>query len=198
MNERRAPTEHPIHPLLADRYSGRAFAPEALSAQEVNTLLEAARWAPSSMNEQPWRWIVGPRDRPEDFGRLLACLAESNRSWCQHAGLLAFGVTHATFERNGKPNRHAFHDVGLSVGQLLIQAVALGLIGHPMGGFDEPLTRQTLGVPEGYEVVVAVAVGRPGDPAVLTEKHRAQESAPRVRRPLSEVARLGRFDAPWK
>ena len=194
----RATSVFPIHDLLAERWSGRAFAPEALSAVEQGSLLEAARWAPSSMNEQPWRWIVGPREEPEVFGRLLACLAETNRIWCQDAGFLALVVAKLNFDRNGKPNRHAFHDVGLSVGQVLIQAVALGLIAHPMGGFDATIARDTLGIPEGYEPVVALAVGRPGDPSRLPEKQRAQEAAPRSRRPLEEIAALGHFATPWK
>lgn len=197
MNQRAA-TSFPIHELLAQRRSGRAFAPEALSPTEQGSLLEAARWAPSSMNEQPWRWIVGPREQPEAFARILACLAEANRVWAQDAGLLALVVAKQNFDRNGKPNRHALHDVGLSVGQVLIQAVALGLIAHPMGGYDGAIARDTLGIPEGYEPVVAVAVGRPGDPARLPEKPRAQEAAPRARRPLAEIAALGHFTSPWK
>ncbi|MBK6687041.1 MAG: nitroreductase family protein [Deltaproteobacteria bacterium] len=194
----RAATAFPIHDLLAERWSGRAFLPEALTPAEQGSLLEAARWAPSSMNEQPWRWIVGPRDQPEAFARILACLAETNRAWCQDAGLLALVVAKQNFDRNGKPNRHAFHDVGLSVGQVLIQAVALGLIAHPMGGYDGAVARDTLGIPEGYEPVVALAVGRPGDPSRLPEKQRAQEAAPRSRRPLPEIAALGHFLSPWK
>src|SRR5260370_40635264 len=117
-----APTDHPIHELLRRRWSPRAFADRDVEPATLLRLLEAARWAPSSYNEQPWAFLVGTRDRPEDYARVLGCLVEFNQTWAKAAPVLMLPVAHRVFAAKGQDNRHAFHDVGQAVGFLPVQA----------------------------------------------------------------------------
>ncbi|MGH7236266.1 MAG: nitroreductase family protein, partial [Nitrospiraceae bacterium] len=131
-----AQAQYPIHDLLQKRWSPRAFSGRAVEADKLRILFEAARWAPSSFNEQPWSFIVATKDDQANFDRLLRCLLEGNRAWARHAPVLRLSVAKLRFEEDGEPNRHAFHDVGLAVENLVIQATALGLVVHQMAGFD--------------------------------------------------------------
>ena len=130
-----AETRYPIHELLRERWSPRAFADRMVEPEKLRSLLEAARWAPSSSNEQPWSFIVATKEHAGEYERLLSCLVEGNVRWAQHAPVLMLSVATLVFERNQKPNRHAFHDVGLAVENLIIQGTALGLFVHQMAGF---------------------------------------------------------------
>lgn len=187
-----APTAVPILPVIAERWSPRAFDPEAvLTADDLAPLFEAARWAPSSANNQPWRYIYGHRGT-EAFERLLSCLSEGNRDYCRRASVLIIAATR-TVRDNGKPNFHGGHDLGLSIGYMLLQAVADGLAIHPMGGFDDERARELLGIPERFAAWTAIAIGRHGDPALLSERQRAQETAERERLPVSAIA----FEGHW-
>jgi len=123
--EKPAETQYPIHDLLRRRWSPRAFSDRRVDPAIMRSLLEAARWAPSSYNEQPWSFIVATKDDPVEFGRLLSCLVEGNIQWAQHAPVLMVSVARLSFEDDGKPNRHAFHDVGQAVANLSVQATAL-------------------------------------------------------------------------
>ena len=114
--DKRAVTEHPIHPLLAERWSPRAFEDREVSGDVLNSLLEAARWAPSCFNDQPWFFLVARRQDTEEFERMLSCLVEGNRSWAKNAQVLMITVSRTIFEHNGKPNRHWSHDLGLAAG----------------------------------------------------------------------------------
>jgi len=184
--EKPAVTQYPIHDLLRKRWSPRAFSDRAVESDVMRSLLEAARWAPSSSNEQPWSFIVATRDNEAEHGRLVSCLVDGNVPWAQRAPVLMVSVARMSFEDEGKPNRHAFHDVGQAVADLSVQATALGLVVHQMAGFYPDKAREFYGIPKEFEPVAALALGYPGDPENLPEKFRSRESAPRERKPLAE------------
>ena len=179
-----AANDYPIHDLLKRRWSPRAFADRPVEPDKLHSLLEAARWAPSSFNEQPWAFVVATRDRPEDFDRVLGCLIEFNQGWAKAAPVLMLTFARLAFDRNGQPNRHAFHDVGLAMANLTVQATAEGLAVHQMAGIVPEKARAAFAVPEGWEPVAAAAVGYFGDPAALPEELRKRELAPPTRKPL--------------
>ncbi|MBM4117213.1 nitroreductase [bacterium] len=179
------------------RWSPRAWTAEPLPAGAIAALFEAARWAPSSFNEQPWRWLVAGREDPNAFALLLSCLGEWNQRWARRAGALALAVTREQFSRNEKSNHHAWYDLGQACALMAVQAAALGLQTHQMGGIDPERARQVYGVPAGYQVVTGIAIGRPGDPAALDDEGmRESELAPRRRRPLAESVFAGRWGEP--
>ncbi len=182
-----APVDPAVHDLVRQRWSPRTFADRGLEPEALRSLFEAAQWAPSAFNEQPWAFIVATRDLPEAFERLLGCLVPGNQSWAKQAPVLMLTAAKLAFERNGKPNRHAFHDLGLAVAQLTLQATSLGLGVHQMAGIDGGKVRQTYGIPEDWEPVTAIAVGYFGDPASLPEGVRQRELAARSRKPLAEL-----------
>lgn len=192
--EKRAQTEHPVHDLIANRWSPRAFAPRAVPPEIVASLFEAARWAASCFNEQPWRFVLAHRHEPS-FVKLLACLSERNQSWAGNAGVLCLSVAAGNFAASGKANRHSLHDVGQAVAHLALQATAQGLAVHQMAGFDSALARETCRIPEDFEPVAMIAVGYPGEPGQLSEELAQKERAPRQRRPQSEFVFPGRWPA---
>jgi nitroreductase len=191
-----APAGHPIHALLRERWSPRAFADRPVPVEALASLFEAARWAPSSFNEQPWAYLVAPRQDGADFQRLLACLVPGNQAWASAAPVLALSVAKLAFDRNGRPNRHAFHDVGLASAQLTLQAAALGLAVHQMAGFDVGQARRAYGIPEGWEPAAAIALGYPADPVTLPEDLRQREVQPRRRKGLEEFVFSGSWGRP--
>ena len=194
--EKLAPAEHPIQYLLRRRWSPRAFSNQEVAKGTLLSLLEAARWAPSSFNEQPWSFLVATKENPEEFQKLLGCLVEFNQSWAKTAPVLMISVAKLSFEESGKPNRHAFHDVGLAVENMVIQATDAGIFVHQMAGFDVDKTRATFGIPATHEPVAAIALGYAGDPEVLDEKTRQRESAARERKALSSFVFTGKWEAP--
>jgi len=188
-----APVDHPVHDLIRHRWSPRAFSSRAVDGETLRVVLEAARWAPSSYNEQPWSWIVVTGEQPDDFARLLACLAPGNQAWARHAPVLMLSVAKLAFDRNGKPNRHALHDTGLASAQLAVQATAMGLAVHFMAGFDGAKARRAFAIPQGFEPGAAAALGYPQPLERLSEEGRAQEPAPRQRKPLRDFV----FSRTW-
>ena len=192
--EKPAETEHAVHELIQRRWSPRAFAARAVEPEKLRSLLEAARWAASCFNEQPWSFIVAAKDDEGDaYERLVGCLVEANALWAGRAPVLMISVARLAFKRNDKPNRHAFHDVGQAAAHLALQATALGLAVHQMAGFDVSKAREQFNIPEGFDPVAAIAVGYPGDPEDLPEDLRARELGPRARRPLEEFV----FGGSW-
>ena len=185
----------PIHDLLRRRRSPRAFSPEPVAPEKLRRLLEAARWAASASNEQPWRFVVVTQDQPQDFQRFLGFVKEGNRLWAQYAPVLLLSVAKRSRERDGGENRHALQDVGQATASLSIQALEDGLFVHQMGGFDVDKAHEVLGIPDGYEPVTVMAVGYPGDPAALPEALRERELAARTRKPFSELVFAGRWGA---
>lgn len=185
MMEKPADTQYPIHDLLKRRWSPRAFAERPVEAEKLRSLFEAARWAPSSNNEQPWRFLVATKENQMDYDRLFNCLVEGNRKWAHLAPVLTLSVATLTFD-DGTVNRHAFHDTGMAVENLVIQATALGLAVHQMAGFQVDKARAEFKIPDGYEPVAMIAIGYLGDPSILPDKLRQREFNPRTRRPIAE------------
>ena len=189
-----ADTEYPILPCLAQRWSPRSFAEQAVEPEKLGALFEAARWAASAFNEQPWRFVVASKDQPEDFARLLGCLVEANQAWAKAAPVLLITVVADRFKRNDKPNRCAEHDLGLAMGNLSAQATELGLVVHQMAGIDQDKCVTELGIPDGYHAVTACAIGYAGDPAALPEDWmRDAETAKRDRNPFDDFFFGGTF-----
>ncbi|KAB8145818.1 nitroreductase family protein [Chloroflexia bacterium SDU3-3] len=198
MLDKSATTDHEIHPLLRSRWSPRAFSPEPIPAEMVKSLLEAARWAPSAMNEQPWEFIVVPREDAEAFAGAVSTLAEGNVSWAKNAPLLIFAVARLTSSYNGAENGAAIYDLGQAVAHLSVQASALGLWTHQMGGFSADKAREVFGIPEGYKPMVVIAVGSMGDADTLVDVLRERELGPRVRKPISAFVYEGKWGEPAK
>ena len=192
----RAETRHPIHELLQERWSPRAFADRMVEPEKLHSLFEAARWAPSSSNEQPWSFIVATKEHAGEYARLLSCLVEGNVRWAQHAPVLMLAVAKLVFERNQKPNRHAFYDVGLAVENLVIQGMALGLFVHQMAGFHADRAREMYGIPESYDPVAAMVIGYLDDPGRLPDDLRDREVTPRTRKPMESFVFSGRWGQP--
>lgn len=182
-----AVTGYPVHPLIRERWSPRAFADRPVDRETLGSLLEAARWAASCYNEQPWLFAVSHREERAAFERMLACLVPFNQAWARNAPLLLLSFARTTFAANGQPNRHAFHDVGAATAQMALQATAFGLAVHAMAGIDVERIRTEYKLPEGVEPVAAIAAGWPGDPDTLSERQRASETAPRSRKSLEEI-----------
>jgi nitroreductase len=186
-----AATDVELHDLIRNRWSPRAFAEKAVTPEVLRSLFEAARWAPSSNNEQPWVYLVATKDDPENLAKMLGVLVEFNAGWAKYAPVLALSVAHVKTQREGKPNRVALHDVGSATAQLTVEANARGLQVHQMAGFDAEKARQTFAIPADWEPVAAMAIGYPGNPDLLPEKLRDRELAPRTRKPLSEFVMTG-------
>jgi len=190
---KKAKTDHPIHELLADRWSPYGYSNRPVSGEDLSSLFEAVRWAASSYNEQPWSYVVAVRDSQEEFERLLSCLVEGNRAWAQHAPVLALAVASLNFSRNGKPNIAAVHDLGLAAGNLCMEATARGIFVHQMIGILPDLARELYQIPEGHDPLTAFAIGYPLDPAELPEKLKERDLAPRSRKSLREFVFGGRW-----
>ncbi len=191
-----AETQFPIHDLLRRRWSPRAYSERMVEQDTLQSLFEAARWAPSSNNEQPWHFIVGTKDDPAAYDRLFACLKEGNKKWAFRAPVLLLSVARLNFEDEGTPNRHAWHDTGMAALSLCLQATAMGLIAHQMAGFDIEKARTDLEIPTGHEPVAMIAVGYPGDAVILDERLRQRELAPRERKSAREIVAVGRWNVP--
>ena len=185
---------HPIHDLHRRRWSPRAFDPHrAVEPEKLRSVMEAARWAPSSFNEQPWRFIVATREDPEQFNTILSCLMEGNQAWARHAPVLMIACAATHLARNGKPNRHALYDLGAAVAHLTLEATALGLYLHQMAGFYPDKAREAFAIPESVEPVSAIAMGYPGDPSALPEDLRRRELTPSTRKPITDFV----FERQW-
>lgn len=191
--EQPAQLQFPIHDLFARRWSPRAFDERPVKTSVLQALFEAARWAPSSNNEQPWRFIMATKDHETEWNRLFECLAEGNKIWAVRAPALILSVASMKFEDDGKPNRHAWHDTGLATENFVLQATASGLVTHQMAGFDVEKARINLRIPMDYEPVAMIAVGYPGDAAILPERLRERELRPRSRRPIGEWTFRGQW-----
>jgi len=188
-----AETSAPIHEIIRNRWSPRAFAARAVEPDKLRSVLEAARWAASSYNAQPWYFIVATKDDPENFRKILDCFVEFNQNWAKNAPVLALSVAALKMDQAKEPNRHAFHDVGQAAANLALQATALGLEAHQMAGILPDKAREIFSVPEGYEVVAGIVIGYPGDPETLPEPLRQRELAPRTRKPLDAFVFTGKW-----
>jgi nitroreductase len=180
-----------VSPMFLDRWSPRAFDPTPIPEEDIATLFEAARWAPSCFNEQPWIFLYGTSE--EERAVFLEILAEGNRRWAKNAPILAVSFARRTFARNDRPNRHAGHDCGAAWVSLAFQARMLGLYAHGMAGFSQAKAYELLSVPEAeYEAMTAIAIGAFGDLDALPGEIRKNEQ-PNERKPLAEVGIKGTF-----
>jgi len=184
---KKAPEVEGILPVIHTRWSPRSFADRAVTPALLAKVFEAARWAASSSNEQPWRWVVGLRNTPT-HDLIFNALVPGNQIWAGQAAALILGTAHAKYARNDAPNRVALYDLGAATAYLTLQATALGLVAHQMGGFDMDGARKSLEIPEDYVIGSVIALGYQGEPAALdNEKLLQQEETPRQRKPLSEI-----------
>ena len=173
--------EYPVAELIEQRRSRRAYSTNPIEHEKIKSLFEAARWAPSSMNEQPWTYVYATRDQPDLWNKLLELLNESNRVWAINAPLLILSLARKTHMRNGANNALARYDTGAANTLLSIQATQLGLNVHQMGGYDRQKAIESLNIPDAYEPIVIMAIGYPGDPDSLSENLKLREEAPRER-----------------
>lgn len=185
----------PIHDLLAGRWSPRALdGNRTVEREMLVTLLEAARWAPSCYGEQPWRYMIFDRFRhAPQWQQAFELLAPGNQGWANNAPVLLISLAKKHFTHNDSPNRWAQHDVGAASENLCLQAHAMGLIAHQMGGFDADAARERLNIPEEFQPMAMIAVGYPGPIEVLDETTAEKEHAPRTRKPLEELM----FEGTW-
>src|SRR5262249_18751235 len=191
--EKPADVQYRIHDLLRRRWSPRAFDNRPVEPGKLRSLFEAARWAPSSNNGQPWRFLLATKENVTEYDRLFNCLVEGNQKWARRAPALLLSVAKLEFE-DGSPNRHALHDTGMAAENLILQATAFGLAAHQIAGFRSDAVRMDCQIPEGYEPVAIIAIGYPGDPALLPDRLRAREAQQRVRKSLTELV----YSAIWE
>ncbi len=179
---------------IQSRKSGYAFLNKAVEDEKIESLFEAARWAASSMNVQPWRFIYAKHGDPE-FQLMLSTLAEGNQIWAKNASVLVFSAAQVdyTFNDHLYKNAYAWHDTGMATAHLMLQAANLGLVSHPMGGFDHQKAADNFKLPKEYQPVAIIAIGYKGDETKLPEDLQKRQAAPRTRKPLNEIAFKGRF-----
>jgi nitroreductase len=181
-----APKVEGVLPLFHARWSPRAFADREVSAADLARVFEAARWAASASNEQPWRFLVGTRGS-EAYQKIFDTLVPFNQLWAASAPVLILDVAKSKSSRNDAPNRSALYDLGAAAAYLTLQASALGLATHQMGGFDADAARKAFGIPDDYIIGAVIALGYQGEPDNLpNDQLRNQEKSPRSRKPLSE------------
>lgn len=185
---KRAHSERPIHELIATRWSARAFSHREVDSETLETLLEAASWAASANNEQPWMFITARRGS-QGFQTIWESLNAGNQPWTQHAAAFVVAIARTTFAATGKPNPFAEYDLGMATAQLLLQATSLDLHGHPMAGFDRAKLIETLAIPENQKPMTILALGYLDEAETLEEPYRTRELTPRSRKPLSEIVR---------
>jgi len=181
-----AKNEYPISELIKRRWSPRAFDVQVIDNEQIMSLFEAARWAASAMNEQPWRFVLGKKDENEYYSSIFNCLAEGNKVWASACPVLILAVAKTEYTQNQKANRTAFFDVGLAVANLSLQATEMGLYVHPMGGFDVQEISKTLSIPSNYIPVVVIAVGKIASPDILPNDLKLRELAERPRKNSEE------------
>lgn len=188
-----ATTDHPVHDLIAARWSPYGFSDRAVSDEDLRSLFEAARWAASSYNEQPWRFIVAKKEDGAMFDRVLSCLVEGNQGWARLVPVLVLTAISRTFARNGKDNKAAEHDLGLAAASLTFEATARGLCVHQMIGILPDKAREAFAIPEGFDAHTAIAIGYAGSQPDLPDDIAKRDEGQRQRKPLSEFV----FGADW-
>lgn len=185
-------SDHEILDLFMQRWSPRALSGEPITEAELSRLFEAARWAPSTYNEQEWRFLYAHRDS-EHWQTFFDLLMEANQEWCKNAAVLIVALSKKTFSRNGKPNPVHSIDCGMALQNLMLQAATMeNVLTHGMAGFNRSAARDALKVPDDYEIECMIAVGRPGDPDDLSDEMKERE-VPSDRKKISEFAKPGLF-----
>lgn len=188
-------TQVAIDTTIASRWSGRAYdAAKPVTQEQVIALLEAARWAPSCFGDEPWRFIVWNKaSNPQAWQQAFDCLVPGNQDWVVNAPILVLVCADTLFGYNQQPNRFAQYDTGAAAENLCLQAASMGMMAHQMGGFDASLAREKFNIPAQYTVMAMISVGYAADIATLSGDTLARETAPRSRKPLSELF----FDGAW-
>lgn len=194
--EKPASTDHPISNTLQRRYSPRAFADRSVSDNDLLSLFEAARWAPSCFNDQPWAFMVAKRGDREEFIKALQCLTEPNQEWAEFAPVLVLTACRKKFETRDKENRTALHDLGLAVANLTFEATERGLAVHQMAGVKLDKIRKEYALPDEWEPQTAIAIGHAGVPGSLPDPLKEKEIAPRQRKPINEFVFGSAFGTP--
>lgn len=192
--EKAANPDHPVMDVIVRRWSPYAYSEKTVADTDLLSIFEAARWAASSYNEQPWRFIVARKNvELAEYERILSCLVEANQAWAKHAPVLALGITMNRFSRNENPNRVALHDLGIAVSQLTMEATSRGLYVHQMAGIDQDKARETFNVPEEAEAQTAIAIGYPAasDAGHVDGELMTRDQGGRSRKPLSEFVWTG-------
>ncbi|MFB5599987.1 MAG: nitroreductase family protein [Nitrososphaeraceae archaeon] len=186
---KKANTDFPIHDLIARRWSARAFSTKPVEKSKLFSILEAARWAPSSRNEQPWRYIVFTDNNPQKLDKARSVLLEIN-NYAKRAPILICAITKKTYSDNRIYNKLHFHDLGAANENMFLESFNQGLIMHEMGGFDREKARGVFNIPEDYEVGIMIAIGYQDSHKILPDRYREKPDSPRERKPLSEIAFL--------
>ena len=184
-----ANTDFPIHNIIARRWSARAFSTKTVEKSKLLSILEAARWAPSSRNEQPWRYIVFTDDNPEKLEKARSVLLEIN-NYAKLAPILICAITKKTYSDNGVYNKLHFHDLGAANENMFLESFNQDLIMHEMGGFDREKAREVFSIPDDYEIGIMIAIGYQDSHEILPERFKGKINSPRERKPLSEIAFL--------
>jgi nitroreductase len=183
---KQAPAVDGVLPIVLSRWSPRSFADRDVSIADLKKVFAAARWAASSYNEQPWRFLVGLRNT-STYNKIFSTLIGFNQGWAAAAPVLILGVASSKFSHSGSPNAYAFYDLGAASAILCLQAASLGLTTHSMAGYDHDAARQVLEIPDSFVLGVVIALGYQGEPSALAHQELiAQETSPRTRKPLSE------------
>lgn len=176
-----------IHSIISERYSPVIFSSKKIEEDKLALLFEAARWAPSSYNEQPWRFIIGIKDQNETYLKLLESLVEANKLWAKYAPVLVMSLAKKNSTVKNRPNRFAQYDTGMAVGNLLIQATSMGLYVHQMGGYDIEKAKELLSFTDEFEPMAVMAIGYKGDIDLFPEELKEREQSKRFRKPLDEI-----------
>lgn len=189
-----ASVEHPIHELIAKRWSPYGYSDRPVSDEDLCSLFEAARWAPSSYNEQPWSYIIARKENSDEFEQLLSCLVEANQAWARQAPVLVLGIVTLRFSRNDKLNAAAEHDLGLAAGNLCIEAADRGISIHQMIGILPDRAREIYEIPEGSKALTGIAIGYAADTETLSDAYKERDLAPRKRKQLKNFVFSGKWD----
>jgi nitroreductase len=196
MTNKTASPDYPILPVLAERWSPYGFADRPVAEADLRSLFEAARWAASSYNEQPWSYLIATKENPPEYARLLSCLVEANQAWAKAAPVLVLGVVNLRFVLNSKDNRAAVHDLGLASANLVIEATSRHISAHQMIGILPDRARELYQIPEHSEAWTAIAIGYAADPAHLPDAVKERDLTPRKRKPLSDFVFTGQCGRP--
>jgi nitroreductase len=187
--------DYPVLDVIRSRWSPAIYSERAVEPEKLLSMLEAARWAPSSYNGQPWSFLVARKEEPEEFARMLRCLVPGNVAWAQHVPVLMITVAKLHFDHDGSVNKHALHDTGIATGFLMLQGASFGILAHGMAGFDAAKARELYGIPASHDAVAALGLGYPGDESGAPEALRKRNQR-RPRRTLDQFVFSGRWGQP--
>lgn len=185
-NNLKTTTMDHIHQVIRERYSTVTFSSKEIEESKLAMLIEAARWAPSAFNEQPWRFIVGIKGKDETYDKILDCLVDANKHWAQYAPVLMISLAEDKSSVTGKQNRFAQYDTGMAVGNLLAQATSMGLYVHQMGGYSVNKAKEVFNVSDDYQLMAAMAIGYKGELGLFPDDLKEREQKKRYRRPIDD------------